>query len=115
MGEDNLGLSTLAQGAKKNYEFLVKRDTGQFWSIFDNLFHFYRTQHVFASIQRKENERRFPKIQHIFSSTFPSENIPCNFQDDVEIVNGQKLLLEKNMFTILSYLISPPPPIKKIN
>lgn len=27
MGEDNLGLSTLAQGAKKNYEFLVKRDT----------------------------------------------------------------------------------------
>lgn len=27
MGEDNLGLSTLAQGAKKKNEFLVKRDT----------------------------------------------------------------------------------------
>lgn len=115
MGEDNLGLSTLAKGAKKLRIFGKKRHTGQFWSIFDNLFHFYRTQHIFASIQRKENKRRFPKIQHIFSSTFPSENIPCNFQDDVEIVNGQKLLLEKKHVHYTIIFDIPPSPTNKKN
>lgn len=88
---------------------MVKRDTqGNFGKSLITCFIFIAHSIYLQALQRKENKRRFPKIQHIFSSTFPSENIPCNFQDDVEIVNGQKLLLEKNMFTILSYLISPP-------
>lgn len=43
----------------------------------------------------------FRKKPHIFNSVFPSENLPCGFQD-VKFVSDKKqqILQGKNMFTI---------------
>lgn len=113
MGEDNLGLSTLAQGAKKNYEFLVKRDTqDNFGQSLITCFIFI-AHSIYLQAYNAKYKRRFPKIQHIFSSTFPSENIPCNFQDDVEIVNGQKITLRKKHVHYTVIFDIPLPPQKR--
>lgn len=58
-------------------------------------------QLISKSIQCTRNKSRFPKKSHIFNSVFPSENLPCGF-NDVEFVSDKKqqILQGKNMFTM---------------
>lgn len=72
-------------------------------------------QLISKSIQCTRNKSRFPeKKTPIFNSVFPSENLPCGFQD-VKFVSDKKqqILQGKNTFTIGHTL--PPFYKKKLN